>query len=419
MLEGEIFLISLGVMVRLVLVAAAGVFAAWRPVGAPLLPASALQQLSRFSAVVLIPCIIVDSIGSSISVKLLRQSVALILYGLGTIGLGLLYARLWGRLCVPPRLRRSSLWRVAALATGFPNVVAMPLVIVATVCERKEVKDDFDDFDDCAKTGAALIFMNSFMWSLVFFTYGIIQLKAIKAGQEDGGATGGAEAPPLPPMPRGGPLVKFFSEPVNASLVLGTTVGMIRPLQKALFHSSTNPLRAIGGTIEMLAAPVVCLAIVITGASLAHVDFDAIGDDLAAEGDADEPPRIKDEEARATVVVDDDEKKRERRKTTALEALYGVRSVVAGFILCRLVFVPATVVCLETVLPLDLPQKPLGRVVLHVASGMPSAQILIILLHKFGMSKSAAELSFLFVFQYAASLLTMTVLISFSLQEVY
>ena len=61
----------------------------------------------------------------------------------------------------------------------------------------------------------------------------------------------------------------------------------------------------------------------------------------------------------------------------------------------------------------------LGRVVLHVASGMPSAQILIILLHKFGMSKSAAELSFLFVFQYAASLLTMTVLISFSLQEVY
>ena len=35
------------------------------------------------------------------------------------------------------------------------------------------------------------------------------------------------------------------------------------------------------------------------------------------------------------------------------------------------------------------------------------------------MSKSAAELSFLFVFQYAASLLTMTVLVSFSLQEVY
>ena len=99
MIEGDIFLISLGVMVRLLLVASVGAYAATRPKGGPpLLPEAAIQQLSRFSAVCLIPCIIVDSIGSSVSLELLRQSVALVVYGLVTIGLGLGYARRGGLL---------------------------------------------------------------------------------------------------------------------------------------------------------------------------------------------------------------------------------------------------------------------------------------------------------------------------------
>jgi hypothetical protein len=56
---------------------------------------------------------------------------------------------------------------------------------------------------------------------------------------------------------------------------------------------------------------------------------------------------------------------------------------------------------------------------LLVSSGMPSAQILIILLHKFGLAQQASELSFLFVFQYAASVPTMTALISSVLDRLY
>ena len=50
---------------------------------------------------------------------------------------------------------------------------------------------------------------------------------------------------------------------------------------------------------------------------------------------------------------------------------------------------------------------------------MPTAQIMIVLLHKFGLSQQASELSFLFVFQYAASIPTMTALISSVLNRVY
>ncbi|KAH8062130.1 hypothetical protein JL720_13335 [Aureococcus anophagefferens] len=52
-------------------------------------------------------------------------------------------------------------------------------------------------------------------------------------------------------------------------------------VMKALFVSRTSPLRALGGTIELLASPVVCLAILITGAP-ANVEFDSIGSDDAA-----------------------------------------------------------------------------------------------------------------------------------------
>ena len=64
---------------------------------------------------------------------------------------------------------------------------------------------------------------------------GVARLAAIKARR------GGAGDAPPPPPPRGGPLVKFFSEPVNAALVVGTAVGMARPLQKALFVSRASP----------------------------------------------------------------------------------------------------------------------------------------------------------------------------------
>jgi len=109
------------------------------------------------------------------------------------------------------------------------------------------------------------------------------------------------------------------------------------------------------------------------------------------------------------------------KRASVLGAARSVRVIIAGFCLVRLVVVPVAVFALETwaFSALPLPRDKLGRAVILISSGMPSAQILVILLHKFGLSQQAAELSFLFVFQYSASILTMTVVISAVLARVY
>ena len=49
------------------------------------------------------------------------------------------------------------------------------------------------------------------------------------------------------------------------------------------------------------------------------------------------------------------------------------------------------------------PLLPLAQLLLLISSGMPSAQILVVLLNKLGMGATASELSFLFIFQYSTA----------------
>ena len=200
----------------------------------------------------------------------------------------------------------------------------------------------------------------------------------------------------------------------------------------------------------MLASPVVCLAIIITGASITNVRYGAIlrSDDggagagaAGADDDADDDD-ADDDSAAVPYDADDHDNGDDARcineptspvyasltlkrvhepseEPGIIAALNSVRSIVAGFIICRLVLVSATIVFLDAFLPSFLPQKRLGRAVMLVSSGMPSAQMIIILLHKLDMCQYAAEFSFLFLFQYGASISTMTVLISVVLERVY
>ena len=81
-------------MIKLVIVVGAGGYAAARPKGRPLLSRGSIQDLSRLSATVLIPCLIVASIGSSVSVKLLKSSAVVAAFGLITVAFGAAAMRL-------------------------------------------------------------------------------------------------------------------------------------------------------------------------------------------------------------------------------------------------------------------------------------------------------------------------------------
>ena len=145
LIDGEILLLAFGVVAKLVIVAAIGATAAKRPRDRPILSKDAITRISRLSAAVMIPSLIVSTTGASISVKLLKETVLVVVFSLVTIGVGLLSMQLWGRLFVPAPQRRSSLWQVASLAAAFPNIVAIPLVAVVSICERRDVRADYDD----------------------------------------------------------------------------------------------------------------------------------------------------------------------------------------------------------------------------------------------------------------------------------
>ena len=318
----------------------------------------------------------------------------MVVFSLVTIGIGLGAMWVWGRLFVPLAQRRSSLWQVASLAAAFPNIVAIPLVAVVSICERRDVRADYDDdIARCARTGSAIVFVGSFAWTAIFFTYGAHRLRTIEAAES------GAPAPK--PAEAVGSCVR---EPINAALAVGTGIGLIAPLRRGLFSvGGRSPLRIIGGTVELLASPTVCVAVLLVGASLANVDLNALAapDKSARDSEAPPPPPPA--------------------KRSVWAAVCAVRGIISGFVIVRLLLVPAIVGALEALATatVPIPQARLGRAVLLISSGMPTAQIMIVLLHKFGLSQQASELSFLFVFQYAASIPTMTALISSVLNRVY
>ena len=90
LIDGEILLLAFGVVAKLVIVAAIGATAAKRPRGRPILSKDAITRISRLSAAVMIPSLIVSTTGASISVQLLKETVLVVVFSLVTIGVGLL-----------------------------------------------------------------------------------------------------------------------------------------------------------------------------------------------------------------------------------------------------------------------------------------------------------------------------------------
>ena len=75
-----------------------------------------------------------------------------------------------------------SLWQVASLAAAFPNIVAIPLVASCVPsAANEEIEWDYGESDigACA-CGSAIVFVGSFAWTAIFFTYGAHRLRTIR-----------------------------------------------------------------------------------------------------------------------------------------------------------------------------------------------------------------------------------------------
>ena len=119
----------------------------------------ALHSISRFSSQCLIPALIIQSVGSAVSLELLRTSYQLVLLSLASSGAAYVSMRGWARCLLPAHQVHSRLLRVASVGLMTTNNVSTPLVIIKALCATDIVNAEFhgDSVRLCVRPSLVLL----------------------------------------------------------------------------------------------------------------------------------------------------------------------------------------------------------------------------------------------------------------------
>jgi hypothetical protein len=253
--------------------------------GNPLLPIPVIKHLSRFSNIVLIPCLTVGNIGASLSLPLLMKVGALVPIAIASNLLSMATGRLFR--CLHEEDHK--LFRASLLTIASPNSISMPIMVMQSLCELPVVKMDYeDDSLVCFSHSTALLFISSIGFHLLYWGYIFPSFERLQ--QEYDLEDDNSETPSMtrrrslssnPPSAslyqRGLKCVALFKHillsPTMLAVIAGLVIGLI-PFTRHLLFVESGYLSPVGGAINTLASPVVALNCLIMSASLAHIDVD-------------------------------------------------------------------------------------------------------------------------------------------------
>ncbi|CAM9647960.1 unnamed protein product [Ectocarpus sp. 12 AP-2014] len=199
-------------------------------------------------------------------------------------------------------------------------------------------------------------------------------------GDVNGGRGGDSEGPWEEAKHRAWAL---FVSPVIVAVVAGIVICTIEPLQDMLFHNPQALLRPLGGAIQAVGVPTVTVSSLVMAGSLVAVS--AVADGAA-------PPARGDE---AAVPI----WRRPRFVTGVL------------LVFLRLVAIPAAffgIFWVAKTYSSVMGENRLMHLILLVEFAMPTATIMIPLLHQIRLPRTAGYISRLLVWQYAASSITVS-----------
>jgi predicted permease len=317
-------------MARILLISGTGYTLACYPKDDPLLSQGLLKPLSRLCNTILVPALILHSLGTGVTIDNLGRMAILIPCCAGIVGLSYFFANTVGRLFHEDD---QHLFRAYAVAVGSPNAISFPMLVMDSLCKQNDkVNADFDgDTDLCFAEATSMLFVYTSAWFFCFWGYGFPVLQSLvdpRTGQEyppgamaeeerheqqkmllqqklivnettttttttttDSGGSGGvqddaaaaaaAAAAATAKTTILGRLRQFHTfkvvERVLTSVpivctVVGMGIGLITPLQNALFFDFTA-LTPIGSSLFTLAQPVLAINCMIMAASLASVDL--------------------------------------------------------------------------------------------------------------------------------------------------
>ncbi|CAN0003576.1 unnamed protein product, partial [Heterosigma akashiwo] len=177
----DIFLTALSAMAKIFLICCSGALAARLPKSAPLLPPALLSQLARVMNFVFLPCLMLSSMGSVISVEILSDFFPLLYGSVAMIISSYIFSRLL-RACL--RLPRDEITDKLVVATSFPNCVSLPLLLVETLCEQRVVFEEFGNEAKCFEVASSMTFVYSIGWHLCFWSFAYNKLGKSTADAE-------------------------------------------------------------------------------------------------------------------------------------------------------------------------------------------------------------------------------------------
>ena len=422
-----VMLHALAAIVTIFLVGSIGYFGALYPERDPFLSPQALKTLSRLSNCVLIPPIIIYSIASSISVNKLSRMGILVFFSIITISLSYVLAFTLGRYIigntVKPRLQHA-----LTIAIGSPNIVSFPLMVIQTLCTQPDLNQDYSNSSSqCFAEGTSMLFIYSIGWNLIFWSYGYPGLASLHTMTDE----------PSSEIKSWYQLIDFthselsipeiftwikhvlFSQNMVA-IYVAIFIGLIDPLREQIFGSNTV-LAPIGEALMTLGQPVVCLSSLVMYASLAKVklfrrepqtaDYKAFAEDTSHDTE-----NLTTEER---VTGSSPHPHEEKDSDTPFEQPHW-RANVALFI-CRLI-IPGIVVfpILEMFVQggwISQSERLLQFVIVLEAVA-PPAQTIIVSLNQLGLLDIAGSMAYLYIFQYFATILTITAWVTFTLSVI-
>mmetsp|Transcript_3002 Transcript_3002/g.4567 ORF Transcript_3002/g.4567 Transcript_3002/m.4567 type:complete len:482 (-) Transcript_3002:48-1493(-) len=475
----RLFIVSLAAMVKIFLVSLTGVVCAKYPSSDPLLQTQALRHLSRISTYVLVPCLITTSIGYNLSVGLLMQYGVLIPACMMTIGVSYAFGYILKFIHEDnPKLYASSFATV-----GSPNIIALPIIVMQSLCEESTVNADYhDDPQECSQVANSMMFIYAIGFSLIFWSYGTSTLASLNDYDESStrartrsrsrsGSLEGIEFYRKTALK----MYSILQQPSLLGIYAGLFVGLIPSLGDLLFHKF-SVLRPMGGALMVLASPVVCLSMLIMSASLAHinVDWSVILKDIKNKvlSPSIEMTSINDDENQSShsdpnvLAIDESQlclSNGVRRSDAGTEAASGYMDVVATgedgttvaqltpsedldsensfsvdsskqidsmpqwrsvifIILCRTVLPPIIVL---PVLFMCVKAGVIGeshrllQLLIIVEAGSPPANMVIVVLNQLGFHSVASKVSYTYVFTYLFSIISITIWATIGMRMIY
>ena len=159
----SVIITSFIAMMKVFCVTVVGIYIALYPKDQPYLPSTSLKNLSRLSNSIFLPCLIVSSLGGSLTPRSLSMLSVLILFAIINMSFSFILASTLGKYL--NNERDSTVYDSLVVAISSPNAISLPIMIMGTLCEQSVVNVDFGgSVDQCNAEATSMLFVYSIGW---------------------------------------------------------------------------------------------------------------------------------------------------------------------------------------------------------------------------------------------------------------